>query len=59
MAEQMRLAGLVQRRMITEKIPTIPGLDIAATYIPCFDVGGDSYDFRQLATAGLSLRSPT
>jgi sigma-B regulation protein RsbU (phosphoserine phosphatase) len=49
MAEQMRLAGLVQRRMITEKIPTIPGLDIAATYIPCFDVGGDAYDFRQVS----------
>jgi sigma-B regulation protein RsbU (phosphoserine phosphatase) len=48
MAEQMRLAGLVQRRMITEQIPTMPGLDIAATYIPCFDVGGDSYDFRQV-----------
>ena len=49
MAEQMRLAGLVQRRMITEKIPTIPGLDIAATYIPCFDVGGDAYDFRRVS----------
>jgi serine phosphatase RsbU (regulator of sigma subunit) len=45
MAEQMRLAGIVQRRMIPAKAPDIPGLDIAATYIPCFDVGGDFYDF--------------
>ncbi len=44
-AEQMRLAGLIQRRMIPEKPPQIRGLDIAATYIPCFDVGGDFYDF--------------
>jgi sigma-B regulation protein RsbU (phosphoserine phosphatase) len=44
-AEQMRLAGLIQRRMIPEKPPQIHGLDIAATYIPCFDVGGDFYDF--------------
>ncbi len=44
-AEQMRLAGLIQRRMIPEKAPTIQGLDIAARYIPCFDVGGDFYDF--------------
>jgi sigma-B regulation protein RsbU (phosphoserine phosphatase) len=44
-AEQMRLAGVVQRRMIPSKAPLIPGLDIAATYIPCFDVGGDFYDF--------------
>jgi len=47
MAEQMRLAGLIQRKMIPEKAPQIPGLDIAATYIPCFDVGGDFYDFLQ------------
>ncbi|OHB65049.1 MAG: hypothetical protein A2Y77_10290 [Planctomycetes bacterium RBG_13_62_9] len=44
-AEQMRLAGLIQRRMIPERPPQIKGLDIAATYIPCFDVGGDFYDF--------------
>jgi len=49
MAEQMRLAGLIQRRMITDKVPDIRGLDIAATYIPCFDVGGDTYDFRQVS----------
>jgi sigma-B regulation protein RsbU (phosphoserine phosphatase) len=49
MAEQMRLAGLIQRRMIPEKAPVIPGLDIAAAYIPCFDVGGDFYDFMQIS----------
>jgi len=48
MAEQMRLAGLIQRKMIPEKAPRIAGLDIAATYIPCYDVGGDFYDFLQL-----------
>jgi sigma-B regulation protein RsbU (phosphoserine phosphatase) len=49
MAEQMRLAGLIQRKMIPEKAPQIPGLDIAATYIPCFDVGGDFYDFLKIS----------
>ena len=48
-AEQMRLAGLVQRRMIPVKAPAIRGLDIAAAYIPCFDVGGDAYDFRRIS----------
>jgi sigma-B regulation protein RsbU (phosphoserine phosphatase) len=48
MAEQMRLAGLIQRKMIPEKAPRIAGLDIAAIYIPCYDVGGDFYDFLQL-----------
>lgn len=46
--EQMRLAGIIQRRMIPDKAPKMPRLDIAATYIPCFDVGGDFYDFLQL-----------
>ena len=47
--EQMRLAGLIQRRMIPQKAPQIAGLDIAAAYIPCFEVGGDFYDFIQLS----------
>jgi len=47
-AEQMRLAGVIQRRMIPQEAPVIPGLDIAATYIPCFDVGGDLYDFIKI-----------
>jgi len=48
-AEQMRLAGLIQRRMIPEKAPVMKGLDIASAYIPCFDVGGDAYDFRRIS----------
>jgi sigma-B regulation protein RsbU (phosphoserine phosphatase) len=47
-AEQMRLGGVIQRRMIPEKAPQILGLDIAAKYIPCFDIGGDFYDFLQI-----------
>jgi sigma-B regulation protein RsbU (phosphoserine phosphatase) len=48
MAEQVRLAGIIQRKMIPEKAPEIRGLDIAAAYIPCFDVGGDFYDFLRV-----------
>ncbi len=55
MAEQMRLAGVIQRRMIPEHAPRIPGLDIAATYIPCFDVGGDFYSFHQLGENSIDV----
>jgi serine phosphatase RsbU (regulator of sigma subunit) len=55
MAEQMRLAGVIQRRMIPEKAPQIPGLDIAAAYIPCFDVGGDLYGFHQLSEYSIDV----
>ncbi len=54
-AEQMRLAGLIQRRMIPERPPQIQGLDIAATYIPCFDVGGDFYDFLRIGRERLVI----
>ena len=53
--EQMRLAGLIQRRMIPEQVPTLCGFDIAATYIPCFDVGGDFYDFLPLGDQKLGI----
>lgn len=46
--EQMRLAGIVQRRMIPKKAPSIVNLDVAAVYNPCFQIGGDLYDFIQL-----------
>ena len=48
MAEQIRLAGLIQRRMIPEKSPKISGLDVSAVYKPCFQIGGDLYDFIRL-----------
>ena len=47
-AEQMHLAGIIQRRMIPQQAPAITGLDIAATYIPCFEIGGDFYDLQRI-----------
>ncbi len=47
-ADQMQLGGIIQRRMIPDKSPEMPGLDISAKYIPCFEVGGDFYDFIKL-----------
>jgi sigma-B regulation protein RsbU (phosphoserine phosphatase) len=48
MAEQMRLGAVIQRRMIPEQPPDIAGLEIAAAYQPCFQIGGDLYDFIKL-----------
>jgi len=47
MAEQMRLAAVIQRRMIPEKAPCMRGLDVSAVYQPCYEIGGDLYDFLQ------------
>jgi phosphoserine phosphatase RsbU/P len=48
MAQQMRLGAAIQRRMIPNKLPQITGLDMAAIYQPCFQVGGDLYDVIQV-----------
>jgi sigma-B regulation protein RsbU (phosphoserine phosphatase) len=54
-AEQIRLGGIIQRRMIPEKAPEIPGLDIASAYVPCFDVGGDFYDFFKINKYSIAI----
>ena len=48
MDRQLRLARDVQRRMLPPEIPDVQGLDIAARYISCFDLGGDFYDLIDL-----------
>jgi sigma-B regulation protein RsbU (phosphoserine phosphatase) len=48
MAEQIRLAWIIQRRMIPAKAPSMCGLDVAAVYQPCYEIGGDMYDFLQV-----------
>jgi sigma-B regulation protein RsbU (phosphoserine phosphatase) len=51
----LRLAGEVQRRMIPARPPELPGLDIAGMYVPCFELGGDFYDFLPLAADNLGV----
>ncbi len=48
MAEQLRLGAVIQRRMIPEKAPCMCGLDVGAIYHPCYQIGGDMYDFLQI-----------
>lgn len=46
---QVQLAADVQRRMLPRKVPTQSKLDVAARYVPSFELGGDFYDFFELA----------
>ncbi len=52
---QLRLAGDVQQRMFPHEKPTVPGMDISAIYVPCFELGGDFFDFIPLADGTLGL----
>jgi len=45
---QLALAGDVQRHMIPRQPPHLTGFDCGALYVPCFELGGDFYDFIDL-----------
>lgn len=45
---QVRMAADVQQRMLPSGPPNLPGVDVAYTYIPCFDLAGDFFDFIEL-----------
>jgi sigma-B regulation protein RsbU (phosphoserine phosphatase) len=41
--------------MIPQKPPTIPGVDLASVYVPCYQLGGDLYDFIELPYDNVGL----
>jgi serine phosphatase RsbU (regulator of sigma subunit) len=45
---EMALARGIQRSLLPETTPVLPGFDIAVLNEPCFEVGGDYYDFLTL-----------
>ncbi len=45
---QLHLAADVQRRMMPQRMPTVAPFDVAAKYVPSYDLGGDFYDFIYL-----------
>jgi sigma-B regulation protein RsbU (phosphoserine phosphatase) len=45
---EMALARGIQRSLLPETTPVLPGFDIAVLNEPCFEVGGDYYDFLSL-----------
>ena len=52
------IAVTLQRSLLPEHLPTLPGLDVAARYIPAADeaeVGGDWYDVLTVPGGGVGL----
>jgi serine phosphatase RsbU (regulator of sigma subunit)/ligand-binding sensor protein len=45
MRDQVKLAADVQRRLLPDQAPEIHPFDVAGRYDPCFELGGDFYDF--------------
>jgi len=53
--KQVQMAAEVQQRMIPQTPPKVPGVDLAAVYVPCFQLGGDFYDFIPLPGDNIGL----
>jgi sigma-B regulation protein RsbU (phosphoserine phosphatase) len=49
MREELRISGQIQQKLLPEKLPDIPGYQIAAVNIPATEVGGDYYDVIPLS----------
>jgi serine phosphatase RsbU (regulator of sigma subunit) len=52
---QVQMAADVQQRMIPQKPPTLPGIDLSSVYVPCYELGGDFFDFIPLQDDNLGL----
>jgi serine phosphatase RsbU (regulator of sigma subunit)/anti-sigma regulatory factor (Ser/Thr protein kinase) len=44
-AQELRVAHLIQQHLLPEELPRLPGWELAAFYRPAREVGGDFYDF--------------
>jgi sigma-B regulation protein RsbU (phosphoserine phosphatase) len=53
--KQVRMAADVQQRMIPQKPPELPNLELASVYVPCYELGGDFYDFIPLPDDNVAL----
>lgn len=48
LSKELEVAARIQKQILPDKLPQIPGLDLAATVIPATEIGGDCYDFIQV-----------
>lgn len=54
-AQELKVAALIQQTLLPQSLPEIDGWQIAAYYQPARAVGGDFYDFRALPDGKLAI----
>jgi serine phosphatase RsbU (regulator of sigma subunit) len=52
---ELQIAREIQRSLLPSRRPEVPGFDVAAESRPCYEVGGDSYDWIPLGGERLAL----
>jgi signal transduction protein with GAF and PtsI domain len=53
--EELRIASNIQAQLMPTSNPNLEGIEIAGWNRPCFDVGGDFYDFIELPHENLGI----
>lgn len=53
--KELDVAREIQYKIIPEKTPALPELQISSVFIPAFEVGGDYYDFFELGNQRLGF----
>ncbi len=54
-SRELELAREIQASILPREVPSVAGVDTAAGYFPCGEVGGDFYDFAPATAHGLGL----
>jgi phosphoserine phosphatase RsbU/P len=54
-SRDLEIAREIQRSILPGSLPAVPGLRVAARYLPMSEVGGDFYDFDSRRPGGLGL----
>jgi sigma-B regulation protein RsbU (phosphoserine phosphatase) len=52
---ELTCAASVQANLLPRSVPELPGFEIAARCVPAHQVGGDFYDWQEMATGILTL----
>ena len=48
MSQSLEAAAAIQRSLLPEAMPEVPGIDLAWTFNPCYELAGDSLDVFQI-----------
>lgn len=54
-AQELRVARLIQQTLLPKELPQIPGWTVDAFYRPAREVGGDFYDFIELGEGRIGV----
>ena len=52
---ELEIAADIQRKLMPESAPVVPHFDVAGEYLPCYEIGGDFFDFIKLPENNLGI----